>query len=164
MREVRVGCAGWAYPDWRGVLYPEGMPQREWLSAYAREFDTVEVNNTFYRLPSADAVRGWVDETPADFRFAVKASRYITHVKRLLKPEKYVERFLGASTPCGSRASSASSSGSFRPISSATTIASPGRLRRSARGLPDGIASSSATRAGSRRTSTTCSAPTMRLW
>jgi uncharacterized protein YecE (DUF72 family) len=99
VREVRVGCAGWAYPDWRGVLYPDGMPQREWLSAYAREFDTVEINNTFYRLPSADAVKGWVDETPADFRFAVKASRYITHIKRLLKPEKYVERFLGSLDP-----------------------------------------------------------------
>ena len=99
MKRVRVGCSGWAYRDWRGVLYPEKMPQREWLAAYAREFDTVEVNNTFYRLPSEAAVKGWVEQTPARFRFAVKASRYITHVKRLKTPEKYVERFLKSIGP-----------------------------------------------------------------
>ncbi len=99
MKRVCVGCSGWVYKDWRGVLYPDGMPQREWLSAYAREFDTVEINNTFYRLPSRKAVEGWVEETPADFRFAVKASRYITHIKRLLKPDVYVERFLESIAP-----------------------------------------------------------------
>ncbi|HET6829993.1 MAG TPA: DUF72 domain-containing protein [Solirubrobacterales bacterium] len=99
MKAVRIGCAGWANEDWRGVLYPEGMPKREWLAAYARELSTVEVNSTFYRLPSEAAVKGWVEETPDAFSFAVKASRYITHVKRLLKPETYVERFLGSIEP-----------------------------------------------------------------
>ena len=94
MKPVRVGCSGWAYHDWRGVLYPEGMPQRQWLSRYAEEFGTVEINNTFYRLPSLDAVEGWVAETPTDFRFAVKASRYLTHIKRLRNAEIYVDRFL----------------------------------------------------------------------
>ncbi len=72
------------------------MPQREWLRHYSRHFETVEVNNTFYRLPSADAVKGWVEQTPPGFRFTVKASRYITHVKRLKEPHKYVERFLNS--------------------------------------------------------------------
>ena len=58
MKQVRIGCAGWAYKEWRGVLYPPDMPQREWLAAYAREFSTVEINNTFYRLPSKAAVEG----------------------------------------------------------------------------------------------------------
>jgi uncharacterized protein YecE (DUF72 family) len=83
MRRVRVGCSGWSYPDWRGHLYPEGLPQSRWLERYAEEFDTVEVNNTFYRLPTRKAVRGWVERTPDRFLFSVKASRYLTHVKRL---------------------------------------------------------------------------------
>ena len=99
MKPVRVGCSGWAYRDWRGSFYPEKMPQREWLGHYSRRFKTVEVNNTFYRLPSAAAVKGWVEQTPRGFRFTIKASRYITHVKRLKSPEKYVERFLAAIEP-----------------------------------------------------------------
>lgn len=99
MRAVRIGCAGWANEDWRGVLYPEGTAKRDWLAAYAREFTTVEVNSTFYRLPAEAMVTTWVEETPDGFSFAVKASRYFTHVKRLLKPEKYVERFLAGIEP-----------------------------------------------------------------
>ncbi|MGZ8667701.1 MAG: DUF72 domain-containing protein [Solirubrobacterales bacterium] len=83
MGDVRVGCSGWAYKEWRGVLYPEGLPQRRWLARYAESFDTVEINNTFYRLPSEAAVKGWIEQTPAGFAFAVKASRYLTHVKKL---------------------------------------------------------------------------------
>jgi uncharacterized protein YecE (DUF72 family) len=96
---VRVGCSGWVYKDWRGTFYPEKLPQREWLRHYASQFDTVEINNTFYRLPSEAAVQKWVDETDDDFCFAVKASRYITHIKRLIDPEKYVQRFLGTVAP-----------------------------------------------------------------
>jgi uncharacterized protein YecE (DUF72 family) len=80
---VRVGCSGWNYDDWRGRLYPEGMPKTRWLEGYAREFDTVEVNSTFYRLPSRDAVSRWAEQTPSGFLFAAKASRYLTHVRRL---------------------------------------------------------------------------------
>ncbi len=99
MGAVRVGCAGWAFKGWRGSFYPDKLPQREWLRHYATVFDTVEVNSTFYRLPSAEAVREWIEQTPAGFRFAVKASRYITHVKKLNSPEKYVERFLAGVEP-----------------------------------------------------------------
>lgn len=82
---LRVGCSGWNYRHWRdGVFYPPRCPPRRWLSFYAERFDTVEVNSTFYRLPRETAVARWVDETPPGFLFAVKVSRYLTHVKRLL--------------------------------------------------------------------------------
>lgn len=99
MKPVRVGCSGWAYRDWRDGFYPAKLAQREWLSYYSRQFETVEVNSTFYKLPSAEAVNGWIEQTPRRFRFTVKASRYITHVKRLKSPEKYVERFLVSIEP-----------------------------------------------------------------
>jgi len=83
MKPARIGCSGWNYADWRGRLYPQGEPQRRWLELYARHFDTVEVNTTFYRLPRRDAVAGWVTQTPDGFIFAVKASRYLTHIRRL---------------------------------------------------------------------------------
>jgi len=92
-RPVHVGCSGWVYPHWRELFYPKGVPQREWLSYYARHFDTVEINNTFYRLPSPSAVEGWVEHSPEGFLFAVKVSRYLTHVKRLRTPAPYIERF-----------------------------------------------------------------------
>ena len=80
------------YRDWRGALYPEGLPQRRWLEHYAQTFDTVEVNNTFYRLPSRDAVAAWAESTPRGFLFTVKASRYLTHVKRLRELDSRVGR------------------------------------------------------------------------
>lgn len=92
-KPVRVGCSGWNYRDWRGRLYPAGTPQRRWLEVYAQRFDTVEINATFYRLPTRDAVATWVRETPPSFVFAVKASRYLTHVKRLSGTEEGISRF-----------------------------------------------------------------------
>jgi uncharacterized protein YecE (DUF72 family) len=80
---VRVGCSGWNYADWRGLVYPKGLPSSRWLEHYATLFDTVEVNSTFYRLPRREAVARWVEQTPEGFVFAIKASRYLTHVKRL---------------------------------------------------------------------------------
>ncbi|HUO72497.1 MAG TPA: DUF72 domain-containing protein [Solirubrobacteraceae bacterium] len=93
MNEVRIGCSGWMYDDWRGRLYPERAPKRRWLELYAEQFNTVEVNSTFYRLARRDAVGGWIAQTPEGFVFAVKASRYLTHVKRLLAIEDGIERF-----------------------------------------------------------------------
>jgi uncharacterized protein YecE (DUF72 family) len=93
MKQVRIGCSGWNYRDWRGPVYPEGLPQRLWLQRYAELFDTVEVNNTFYRLPRRDAVAAWAEQTPAGFVFSVKASRYLTHVKRLARIETGARRF-----------------------------------------------------------------------
>jgi uncharacterized protein YecE (DUF72 family) len=82
---IRVGCSGWNYAHWRnGVFYPPRCAARNWLRYYARFFDTVEINTTFYRLPRAAAVARWVEESPPGFTFAVKVSRYVTHVKRLL--------------------------------------------------------------------------------
>jgi uncharacterized protein YecE (DUF72 family) len=92
---IRVGCSGWNYAHWRGgVFYPPRCPASRWLRFYARQFDTVEVNSTFYRLPRAPAVARWVEETPDDFVFAVKASRYLTHVKRLRDVPEHLPRLL----------------------------------------------------------------------
>jgi uncharacterized protein YecE (DUF72 family) len=92
-KPVHIGCAGWVYPHWRERLYPKGLPQRRWLSHYAEHYDAVEVNSTFYRLASPAAVQGWIDQSPPGFMFAVKASRYLTHVKRLKTLDPYVKRF-----------------------------------------------------------------------
>jgi uncharacterized protein YecE (DUF72 family) len=82
---IRIGCSGWNYAHWRnGVFYPPRCAPRNWLRYYSRFFDTVEINMTFYRLPKAPVVARWVEETPREFLFAVKVSRYITHVKRLI--------------------------------------------------------------------------------
>jgi uncharacterized protein YecE (DUF72 family) len=90
---VRIGCSGWNYNSWRKAFYPEGMGPARWLGEYATHFDTVEVNSTFYRLASRDAVARWAADTPDDFCFAVKASRYLTHVKRLRDLDQGVARF-----------------------------------------------------------------------
>jgi uncharacterized protein YecE (DUF72 family) len=90
---VRIGCSGWNYRDWREAVYPKGLPAKRWLEHYATLFGTVEVNNTFYRLPSVSAVEGWARQTPRDFMFTVKASRYLTHMKRLTDMGAGVERF-----------------------------------------------------------------------
>jgi uncharacterized protein YecE (DUF72 family) len=81
------------YDSWRGRLYPEGVAKRRWLEQYAKSFDTVEVNSTFYRLARREAVAGWVAQTPPEFLFAVKASRYLTHVRRLRDVREGMARF-----------------------------------------------------------------------
>jgi uncharacterized protein YecE (DUF72 family) len=93
VRPVHIGCSGWQYADWRGELYPPGLPQRRWLERYAEVFDTVEVNSTFYRLASRDAVARWVEQTPPEFVFAAKASRYLIHMKKLRDLGQGIERF-----------------------------------------------------------------------
>jgi uncharacterized protein YecE (DUF72 family) len=93
MRPIRIGCSGWNYDDWRGRLYPKGLGKQRWLGRYAECFDTVEVNSTFYRLASRNAVARWVEETPSDFIFAAKASRYLTHVRRLRDVGQGIERY-----------------------------------------------------------------------
>jgi uncharacterized protein YecE (DUF72 family) len=90
---VRIGCSGWQYDSWRGGLYSQREPKRRWLELYAEQFDTVEVNSTFYRLARRSAVAGWVAQTPPGFTFAVKASRYLTHIKRLTGLEDGIKRF-----------------------------------------------------------------------
>jgi uncharacterized protein YecE (DUF72 family) len=90
---IRVGTSGYVYRHWRGVLYPEGLAQRLWLARYASFFDTVEMNATFYRLPTPETVERWRDGVPPGFTFAVKGSRYLTHLKRLLDADEGVRRF-----------------------------------------------------------------------
>jgi len=98
---VLVGCSGWNYRDWRGTVYPPGLPPRRWLAHYATLFDTVEVNATFYRLARPNAVAAWVADTPPGFVFAVKASRYLTHIRRLRDLDEGVARFYAAIAPLG---------------------------------------------------------------
>src|SRR6476620_7294500 len=91
---VIIGTSGWQYRDWRGRFYPQKLPQRLWLEHYAAHFDTVESNNAFYRLPELETFVKWRERTPPDFRWAVKASRFLTHIKRLREPEEPVGRLM----------------------------------------------------------------------
>ena len=99
MRPVHVGCSGWNYKDWREIVYPKGLPASRWLEHYATLFDTVEVNSTFYRLARPDAVARWIKQTPENFIFALKASRYLTHIKRLAGLDQGLKRFYEAVAP-----------------------------------------------------------------
>ncbi|MEV6328040.1 DUF72 domain-containing protein [Streptomyces sp. NPDC051909] len=100
---VFVGTSGWQYRDWRGVLYPEGVPQRLWLEEYARNFAAVENNNAFYRLPERSVFADWRERTPEGFVMAVKASRYLTHIKRLKAPAEPVARLMDRAAGLGDR-------------------------------------------------------------
>ncbi|WP_066928310.1 DUF72 domain-containing protein [Streptomyces sp. NBRC 110611] len=100
---VLVGTSGWQYKDWRGLLYPEDRPQRLWLEEYARQFATVESNAAFYRLPEEKTFADWRDRTPEGFVIAVKASRYLTHIKRLRDPQEPVRRLLSHAAALGPR-------------------------------------------------------------
>jgi uncharacterized protein YecE (DUF72 family) len=99
MGAIRVGCSGWNYADWRERVYPKGVPASRWLQHYATLFDTVEVNSTFYRLARPEAVTRWVEATPPGFLFTVKASRFLTHMKRLTDMGRGVERLYAGIAP-----------------------------------------------------------------
>jgi uncharacterized protein YecE (DUF72 family) len=98
---VRIGCSGWDYPHWRGSFYPPDLARRQWLAAYGSVFDTVELNNSFYRLPDARRFATWAQTVPPDFLFAVKASRFLTHVKRLRDAAEPIERLLDSARHLG---------------------------------------------------------------
>ena len=89
-----IGTSGFFYRHWKGIFYPEGLPQKKWLEFYANSFGTLELNNTFYRLPRKSTVKGWVNRTPDNFVFSVKGSKFITHTKRLRNVEKSVQLFM----------------------------------------------------------------------
>ena len=99
--EVLIGTSGWVYRDWREHVYPEGLPQGRWLEHIAERFPTVELNASFYRLPPRRTFEGWRQRVPEDFRFAVKMSRYLTHVRRLRDPAEPLARFWEAATGLG---------------------------------------------------------------
>ncbi len=98
-----IGTSGWHYEHWRGLFYPEKLAKARWLEFYAGHFTTVELNNTFYRLPSENAFDTWRNSTPADFTFAVKVSRFITHIKRLKDVGEPVERFIARAGILGNK-------------------------------------------------------------
>lgn len=91
--EIRVGTSGWHYDHWRGRFYPDRLPKSRWFEHYAQHFDTVEVNNTFYRLPRESTVQKWCQQAPGGFVYVVKANRFITHVKKLRDVAEQVQRF-----------------------------------------------------------------------
>lgn len=96
-----VGTSGWQYRDWRAAFYPKGLAQEGWLSHYAGRFQTVELNNSFYRLPEASSFERWREKTPDDFVLAVKMSRFLTHLKRLRDPEGPVKLFIERASHLG---------------------------------------------------------------
>jgi uncharacterized protein YecE (DUF72 family) len=100
---IHVGCSGWHYEDWRGRVYPAGLARTRWLAYYSGIFDTVELNNTFYRLPSEPAIARWSEITGSEFVFSVKGSRYITHIRRLEGVEAAVKEFMQRLTTLGSK-------------------------------------------------------------
>jgi uncharacterized protein YecE (DUF72 family) len=100
---LRVGCSGWNYKSWTNRFYPADLPQSQWLRFYARVFDSVEVNNTFYRLPEAATFADWRAQSPDGFLIAVKASRFLTHMKRLREPAEPLDRLFSRAAALGSR-------------------------------------------------------------
>jgi uncharacterized protein YecE (DUF72 family) len=100
---VRVGCSGWQYRHWRGRFYPRDLPVDRWLEFYVQQFDTVELNNSFYRLPDAEQFDAWRERLPSGFVMAVKASRYLTHLKRLRDPVEPLHRLWSRAERLGDR-------------------------------------------------------------
>jgi uncharacterized protein YecE (DUF72 family) len=98
-----IGTSGWQYAHWRGKLYPRGLPMSKWFDRYLESFDTVELNVTFYRQPRPAVFEGWARRAPDGFLFAVKASRFLTHIKRLREPKDSVERLMEGASRLGAR-------------------------------------------------------------
>lgn len=92
MTIIRIGCSGWNYRHWRGAFYPQKLAARNWFAFYAEQFDTVEINNSFYRLPKAETFATWRDQAPPGFCYAVKANRFLTQAKKLKDCEEPLER------------------------------------------------------------------------
>jgi uncharacterized protein YecE (DUF72 family) len=102
-RTIRIGCSGWQYAHWRGEFYPAELPTSRWFAHYALTFDTVEINNSFYRLPTPETFEKWREQAPPHFLYAVKASRFLTHMKKLKDPHDPLERFFENAAQLGPR-------------------------------------------------------------
>lgn len=100
---VRIGCSGWVYRHWRGLFYPEKLAVKRWFAFYASEFDTVEINNSFYRLPKAETFDLWREQAPPGFCYAVKANRFVTQAKKLKECEEPIERMMAQFRHLGPR-------------------------------------------------------------
>lgn len=93
---LKIGTSGWQYEDWQGKFYPNHLKKKEWLSFYAQNFSTVEINSTFYHGTNQKIIKSWTQKTPDSFLFAVKAHRYLTHMKKLHEPKDALQRFLNS--------------------------------------------------------------------
>lgn len=102
-QQIRLGCSGWQYRHWRGDFYAAELAQKHWFAHYAVQFDTVEINNSFYRLPPPETFAKWRDQAPRRFLYAVKASRFLTHMKKLKDPEEPLLRFFESASQLGPR-------------------------------------------------------------
>jgi len=100
---IRTGTSGFSYKEWRGSFYPEDLPAREMLRYYATRLSAVEINNTFYRMPKRSVLEAWVEQVPADFRFVLKASRRITHFKRLKDAHEEAAYLIDTASALGDR-------------------------------------------------------------
>jgi uncharacterized protein YecE (DUF72 family) len=101
--DVWIGCSGWSYPHWRKRFYPEKLPAREHFAFYAQHFNTVELNNSFYRQPTRERFVAWGEQAPPGFLFAVKGSRYVTHIKRLAVEPKSIDLVVDAARGLGDK-------------------------------------------------------------
>ena len=95
-KKINIGTSGWSYKHWKNVFYPEGMKPTDYLPFYAKEYRATEINTSFYHLPKESTVIQWTQKVPKQFRFCVKMSRFITHVKRLLESDEALDRFFEA--------------------------------------------------------------------
>jgi uncharacterized protein YecE (DUF72 family) len=102
-KKIYIGTSGWSYDHWKGRFYPEDLKKKDWLSFYSEHYDTVELNNTFYHLPKESTFEKWARQSPDDFVFCVKASRYITHVKKLNEPKDSVGKFMSRAQKLGDK-------------------------------------------------------------
>ena len=102
LNTIRVGCSGWHYKHWKGRFYPASLPPSQWLNYYMAQFDTVELNTTFYRLPDASVFAGWRTQTRRGFVYSLKASRYLTHMRKLVEPEQPLKLFFERARELGS--------------------------------------------------------------
>jgi uncharacterized protein YecE (DUF72 family) len=98
---IHIGCSGWVYRHWKGDFYPAVLPQKRWFERYAEHFDTVEINASFYRVPLPSTFAGWLDKAPPGFRYAVKANRFMTHMKKLLDCEAPLGEFIALARRLG---------------------------------------------------------------
>ncbi|MEW6764196.1 MAG: DUF72 domain-containing protein [Pseudomonadota bacterium] len=131
--QLHIGTSGWVYPHWHGLFYPSDLPESDWLAFYAGQFASVEINRSFYRLPTRENFAAWRDGTPEGFVFAVKASRFITHFKKLKAPEQTLPPLLEAIAGLG---------GKLGPLLFQLPPrwhANPERLRTFLRALPKGL-------------------------
>lgn len=94
--DIRIGISGWRYPPWRGVFYPEALPQRSELAFASRRLATIEINGSFYSLQRPESYSAWHDEVPEGFVFAVKGGRYITHLRRLKEVRQPLANFFAS--------------------------------------------------------------------